>query len=346
MAAGTRDRGRRCAACATTAAASTCTSRTGASSTSSATKHHPWNRGRLCVKARAAVDMVYHPDRILAPLKRTDGGWQEIPLEQALDEIAARLAEIEERHGARSVERVEGRGHRLRPAGGPRAPLRPRPRQPQLPLQRLDVLRGAVHRLHAGRRRPGRSPDLENAALHRLVGRQPALRAPQHDAVRHGRAAQGRDARRRRPAALGDRPPRGHPRRRAARHRRRPGLGPHPPAHRERAPTTRTSSSGTRSASPQVGRVRQGVHARGRGGARPGCRRPRSGPWRGRMAAAAPRVAALRRQRPRASRERRQQHPRRRHARRAARHPRPGGRHALQGAARRCATSPCTTSSR
>ena len=66
-------------------------------------KDHLWNRGRLCVKARAAVDMVYHPDRILTPLKRTDEGWQQIPLEQALDEIAARLAAIKEKHGARSI---------------------------------------------------------------------------------------------------------------------------------------------------------------------------------------------------------------------------------------------------
>jgi anaerobic selenocysteine-containing dehydrogenase len=66
-------------------------------------KDHVWNRGRLCVKARAAVDMVYHPDRILAPLKRTDDGWQQIPLEEALDEIAARLAAIKEQHGARGI---------------------------------------------------------------------------------------------------------------------------------------------------------------------------------------------------------------------------------------------------
>jgi len=66
-------------------------------------KDHLWNRGRLCVKARAAVDMVYHPDRILTPLKRTDDGWQQIPLEQALDEIAARLIAIKEQYGPRGV---------------------------------------------------------------------------------------------------------------------------------------------------------------------------------------------------------------------------------------------------
>ena len=71
-------------------------------------KDHLWNRGRLCVKARAAVDMIYHPDRLLAPLKRTDSGWQEIPLEQALDEIAARLTEIRQRYGARSISVWKG----------------------------------------------------------------------------------------------------------------------------------------------------------------------------------------------------------------------------------------------
>jgi formate dehydrogenase (coenzyme F420) alpha subunit len=69
---------------------------------------HPWNRGKVCVKARAAIDMVYHPDRLLAPLKRTAAGWREIPLEQALDEIADRLKEIAGRHGARSVSVWKG----------------------------------------------------------------------------------------------------------------------------------------------------------------------------------------------------------------------------------------------
>ena len=64
---------------------------------------HPWNRGRLCSKGRAAVDLVYHPDRLWKPLKRTPAGWQEIPLEQALDEIAGKLARIRDVHGARSI---------------------------------------------------------------------------------------------------------------------------------------------------------------------------------------------------------------------------------------------------
>ena len=64
---------------------------------------HPWNRGRLCNKGRAAADLVYHRERLWKPLKRTASGWQEIPLEQALDEIAARVRDIQARHGARSI---------------------------------------------------------------------------------------------------------------------------------------------------------------------------------------------------------------------------------------------------
>jgi len=71
-------------------------------------KDHPWNRGRLCVKARAAVDLVYHPDRLLRPLKKTDGGFREITLDQALDEIAERVLEIKQKYGARSISIWKG----------------------------------------------------------------------------------------------------------------------------------------------------------------------------------------------------------------------------------------------
>ncbi len=69
---------------------------------------HPWNRGRLCMKARAAVDLVYHPDRLHRPLKRTTHGFEEIDLEQALDEIAARLMEISKQGGTRSISVWKG----------------------------------------------------------------------------------------------------------------------------------------------------------------------------------------------------------------------------------------------
>lgn len=69
---------------------------------------HPWNQGRICSKARAGIDLVYSPERILKPLKKTSRGWQEIDLETALDEIAAKITEIKEKYGERSFSVWKG----------------------------------------------------------------------------------------------------------------------------------------------------------------------------------------------------------------------------------------------
>ena len=57
---------------------------------------HPTGQA-LCLKGKAAPDIVYHPDRLLHPLRRTapkgspDPGWEQITWDEALDEVAARL---------------------------------------------------------------------------------------------------------------------------------------------------------------------------------------------------------------------------------------------------------------
>jgi len=66
-------------------------------------REHVYNRGRICIKARAAVEMVNHPDRLTTPLKRCGRGWVEVGLEEALDDIAGRLAEARRRHGPQSL---------------------------------------------------------------------------------------------------------------------------------------------------------------------------------------------------------------------------------------------------
>lgn len=66
-------------------------------------KEHVWNRGRLCIKGSHGTDMVYAPDRIRKPLKRTGQGFVEIPLEQALDEIAGKIRTIQGTYGPQSV---------------------------------------------------------------------------------------------------------------------------------------------------------------------------------------------------------------------------------------------------
>jgi anaerobic selenocysteine-containing dehydrogenase len=69
---------------------------------------HPTGRA-LCAKGRAAPELVYHPDRLLYPLKRTrpkgdpDPGWQRISWDEALDLTAARLRQIAQAHGPESV---------------------------------------------------------------------------------------------------------------------------------------------------------------------------------------------------------------------------------------------------
>ncbi|MBA7483639.1 Acetylene hydratase [subsurface metagenome] len=72
-------------------------------------KAHPQNRGRLCPKGPAAIDTVYHPERLLKPLKKNrSGSFQEIPLEQAMEEIAARMGAIGEKYGRRSIAAWHG----------------------------------------------------------------------------------------------------------------------------------------------------------------------------------------------------------------------------------------------
>ena len=69
---------------------------------------HPTGKA-LCAKGRAAPELVYHPDRLLYPMKRTrpkgdpDPGWQRISWDEALDLTAAGLKEIAEEHGPESV---------------------------------------------------------------------------------------------------------------------------------------------------------------------------------------------------------------------------------------------------
>ncbi|NOY45684.1 MAG: molybdopterin-dependent oxidoreductase [Deltaproteobacteria bacterium] len=69
---------------------------------------HPLNRGRLCPRGEAVLENVYHPDRILTPLKRTNGGLQEISWEQALDEIAARLDRLRREFGPEVLAMFSG----------------------------------------------------------------------------------------------------------------------------------------------------------------------------------------------------------------------------------------------
>lgn len=64
---------------------------------------HPLNKGRLCPKGHAAIEHLYHPDRLRYPLKKVNGEWKRISWEQAFSEIAGKLSELKARYGASVV---------------------------------------------------------------------------------------------------------------------------------------------------------------------------------------------------------------------------------------------------
>ena len=68
---------------------------------------HAIAKGWLCAKVRPYLDHVYHPDRLLYPLRRVGpkgaGQWQRIGWHEALDEIARRWKEIIARFGAEAI---------------------------------------------------------------------------------------------------------------------------------------------------------------------------------------------------------------------------------------------------
>jgi anaerobic selenocysteine-containing dehydrogenase len=69
---------------------------------------HPTGKA-LCAKGRAAPELVYHPDRLVYPLRRTrpkgdpDPGWERITWDEALDLTAAKMHRIAKDHGPESV---------------------------------------------------------------------------------------------------------------------------------------------------------------------------------------------------------------------------------------------------
>lgn len=74
---------------------------------------HP-NGGVMCLKGKAAPELVYNSDRLNFPLKRTtpkgdaDPGWQRVSWDEALGDIARRLKIIRDRDGAKAIALGKG----------------------------------------------------------------------------------------------------------------------------------------------------------------------------------------------------------------------------------------------
>lgn len=60
----------------------------------------PNSRGKLCAKGHAGLNHVYHPERLLYPLRRVgergEGKWKRVSWDEALDEISDRLKAVRE----------------------------------------------------------------------------------------------------------------------------------------------------------------------------------------------------------------------------------------------------------
>ncbi len=68
---------------------------------------NPKNRGAICQRGRLILEHLYHPDRLNYPLKRTasrgEGKWKRVSWNQALDEMAEKLAKIKDKDGPEAL---------------------------------------------------------------------------------------------------------------------------------------------------------------------------------------------------------------------------------------------------
>jgi menaquinone reductase, molybdopterin-binding-like subunit len=68
---------------------------------------HPVNQGKLCARGQAGLQVLYHPDRITHPIKRTgargSGEFQQITWDDALHEVAAHLTALQASHTANAL---------------------------------------------------------------------------------------------------------------------------------------------------------------------------------------------------------------------------------------------------
>lgn len=75
---------------------------------------HPNNKGELCPKGLAGIELLYHPNRLNYPLKRKgkrgEGKWEKISWDEALGTISEKLREVKENYGPEAICIATGAG--------------------------------------------------------------------------------------------------------------------------------------------------------------------------------------------------------------------------------------------
>ena len=71
-------------------------------------KDHPLNKGQLCPKGERAIELVYHPDRLKHPLKKSNGKWIRMTWDDALTEIADKLQRLKKEFGPETLSIFSG----------------------------------------------------------------------------------------------------------------------------------------------------------------------------------------------------------------------------------------------
>ncbi|MFQ5708203.1 MAG: molybdopterin oxidoreductase family protein [bacterium] len=71
-------------------------------------KDDPFSQGHVCPKAVALQDIYQDPDRVKQPVRRTGTGWQTVSWEDAFDEVAQKLTQIQKKYGNNAVGVYQG----------------------------------------------------------------------------------------------------------------------------------------------------------------------------------------------------------------------------------------------
>ena len=71
-------------------------------------KQDPFSRGHICPKGVALWDIYEDRNRLRIPVRRTADGWEEIGWNEAFDEVATRLLEVQSRFGRDAVAVYQG----------------------------------------------------------------------------------------------------------------------------------------------------------------------------------------------------------------------------------------------